>query len=240
MVGESISRGALSTHLRGHLLQFEKPPSVTHDAVAGTRLLIAAIGLEIVRVAALNWLRPVAPFWLLLTSPLLLALVAIPTFVRLKWSDIGFRPWRKWTRTEKSYFVQVVLLANVVFGLLFSEPLRERIAERGTATVMLGVFLPYLAFGFYQELVYRGMLQLELVRRWGALAGIFVANICFTFGPLHWNHLSAPMEKSAPMLAAIFVVGLFFGVLFLRSGNLWLAAIFHAVGNAYIAASSRA
>ena len=29
-------------------------------------------------------------------------------------------------------------------------------------------------------------------------------------------------------------VGLFFGVLYRRSGNLWIVAIFHAIGNAYI------
>ena len=39
------------------------------------------------------------------------------------------------------------------------------------------------------------------------------------------------------MFAAIFLIGLFFGVLFRRSGNLWMAAIFHAIGNAYIVVS---
>lgn len=36
------------------------------------------------------------------------------------------------------------------------------------------------------------------------------------------------------MFAAIFAIGLFFGVLYRRSGNLWLPASFHAVGNAVI------
>jgi membrane protease YdiL (CAAX protease family) len=36
------------------------------------------------------------------------------------------------------------------------------------------------------------------------------------------------------MFAAIFAIGLFFGVLYRRSGNLWLPAAFHAVGNAAI------
>ena len=45
--------------------------------------------------------------------------------------------------------------------------------------------VPYLFYGFYQEVVYRGMLQSELVRRWGAFAGVLVANLLYTFGPLH-------------------------------------------------------
>jgi membrane protease YdiL (CAAX protease family) len=32
-------------------------------------------------------------------------------------------------------------------------------------------------------------------------------------------------------------MGLFFGVLFRRSGNLWIVAVFHAIGNSYIVGS---
>jgi membrane protease YdiL (CAAX protease family) len=78
------------------------------------------------------------------------------------------------------------------------------------------------------------MLQSELVRRWGALAGILVANVLYTFGPLHWNYWS---PVNLPMFAAIFAIGLFFGTLFHRSGNLWIVAIMHGIGNAYIVGS---
>ena len=37
-----------------------------------------------------------------------------------------------------------------------------------------------------------------------------------------------------PMLALIFAVGLFFGAMYQRSRNLWLPAVFHAIGNAYV------
>jgi membrane protease YdiL (CAAX protease family) len=36
------------------------------------------------------------------------------------------------------------------------------------------------------------------------------------------------------MFASIFAIGLFFGVLFKRSGNLWIVAVIHGIGNAYI------
>ena len=39
------------------------------------------------------------------------------------------------------------------------------------------------------------------------------------------------------MIAAIFAIGLFFGILFHRSGNLWIVAILHGIGNAYIVTS---
>ena len=67
-----------------------------------------------------------------------------------------------------------------------------------------------LLWGFYQELVYRGLLQSELVRRWGAVAGILVANLAYTFGPLHFYHLtqSSP-ARAAVVLGGTFAIGLF-------------------------------
>ena len=36
------------------------------------------------------------------------------------------------------------------------------------------------------------------------------------------------------MFTGIFAIGLFFGVLFQRSGNLWMVGIFHGLGDFYI------
>ena len=36
------------------------------------------------------------------------------------------------------------------------------------------------------------------------------------------------------MFAGIFAIGLFFAVLFLKSGNLWMVGIFHGLGDSYI------
>jgi len=196
-----------------------------------------AVGLEVLRLAAVTWLRPAIPLWLLLPLLLGLALLAVRAVAGLRLSEIGFHWWREWTLTEKSYFLQVVLIANLLFPLVFATPLRSRFVESGIASTLWGVFLPYLIFGFYQEVVYRGMVQMEVVRRWGAPAGILVANVLYTFGPLHWNYFSSPLSLAGPMFGSIFVIGLFFALLFARSGNLWIVAVFHAIGNAYIVAS---
>jgi membrane protease YdiL (CAAX protease family) len=78
------------------------------------------------------------------------------------------------------------------------------------------------------------MVQPELVRRCGVPIGIGVTNVLYTFGPLHWQYFVSPASFAGPMFASIFVIGLFLGVLYRRSGNLWIVAIFHAIGNAYI------
>jgi membrane protease YdiL (CAAX protease family) len=150
-------------------------------------------------------------------------------FAGLKLAAIGFIPWREWSATEKSYFVQILIIANVVFALVIKGPPAQALTPVQWVVVVMTSFF----WGFYQELVYRGMLQTELTRRFGALAGVLVANIVFTFGPLHYYHF-ASSPPPIVMFAGIFAIGLFFGVLRHRSGNLWLPAVFHGIGTAWI------
>ena len=195
--------------------------------------MLVAASVEVLRLAV-RWLYPGIPLWLWLPALLGLALLVVPALAGVKLSQLGFRPWRDWTPTEKSYFFQVVVIANVVFPVVLAQPLGNRIAQRDTAWGLWNVFVPYLFFGFYQELVYRGMVQLEVVRRWGALIGILVANALYTFGPLHWYYFASRASLAVPMFVSIFAIGLFFGVLYRRSGNLWVVAVMHAIGNAYV------
>ena len=99
----------------------------------------------------------------------------------------------------------------------------------GTTVIMA---LTCVVWEFYQELVYRGMLQSELVRRWGTVAGILDSNLLYAFGPLHAYHLAG--SSPVAMFAALFAIGLFFAVVFARSGNLWMVGLFHGIGDAYL------
>jgi len=149
---------------------------------------------------------------------------------RVGWGQIGFSRWDRWKLTEKSYFIQVLILVNVVFLILFGARLRAALAD---PSALWTVFVPYLVYGFYQEVLYRGMLQTELVRRWGPLTGILVSNLLYTFGPLHYYYLFSKASLAVPMFASIFAVGLLFAIVFHRTGNLWIVATMHAFGNAY-------
>jgi membrane protease YdiL (CAAX protease family) len=131
----------------------------------------------------------------------------------------------------------LLIIANIVFPLVFSLRLRALFAHHFALGAVVTIFIPYLFFGFYQEVVYRGILQSALVCRYGVFIGILAANILYTFGPLHWNYFFSPVSIALPMFASIFAIGLFFGVLFNRSGNLWIVAVIHGIGNAYIVLS---
>ena len=217
---------------KGHVLLFDKAATrPAHSESAGARLLLYALLLEAFRVA-LN----ATPLPISIRAPLYLALalLAIHRGVRVRWSDIGFRHWRDWNRTEKSYFVQVVIIANVVFGSVFAAGLRAQLGGPDAVSVIWLMFVPLLFLGFYQEVVYRGMLQTGLVRRCGPAAGVLMANVLYTFSPGHYDYFSAPRAVAVPMFAAIFAMGLVFAMIYRKSGNLWIVAVMHAIGNAYI------
>ena len=232
----------LNAHWKGHAFLFEKKRPPTYGATGGLRLLLIFLVLEGVigpRLSFFGWLQlPLLPVWLRVPILLGLALLLVRFVAGLKLSEIGLYRWGEWSATEKSYFVQVFLIANVVFCVLFADRLRIIFAEPLLLKRVLTVFLPYLLWGFYQEVIYRGILQTELVRRWGPLWGILVSNSLFTFGPLHFYHFS-DTSPALPMFAGIFAIGLFFAVLFWRSGNLWMVAIFHGIGNSYIDGTQR-
>ena len=227
----------LSVHARGHFLLFDKRSAFHWNAETGARLLFIVVAIEAIRIVAIEWLHPVLPLLILVLLLLAGALGLVRFAARLRLSQIGLYPWSEWSPVEKSYFVQLLVIANVVFPLVFANRLRLILAQPSILATVWSVFVPYLFFGFYQEVVYRGILQSELVRRWGALIGILSANVLYTFGPLHWYYFAAQRSLAVPMFASIFAIGLFFGVLFWRSGNLWIVAVIHGIGNAYIVGS---
>jgi uncharacterized protein len=228
------SRSRFSAHWRGHLLLFDARPAPSYPASAGVRLLVAFLILEALigprfhLLDLLGFAKP-AP-WLRVTLLLAAAIALVRLFARIPLSAIGLVAWTRWSATERSYFVQVVVIANAVFALVL-HPVHAASFDGVAIATAITNFL----WGFYQEVVYRGMLQTQLTRRLGAIAGVVLANLVFTFGPLHFYHFgdAAP----AAMFAGIFAIGLYFGALRHRSGNLWLPAVFHGIGTAWILAA---
>jgi membrane protease YdiL (CAAX protease family) len=150
-------------------------------------------------------------------------------FVGLPIAGVGLRRFADWTPRERLYLFQVVPMATVIFAIVFRNHLRTLLDLHGAAGFLLFSVLTGLLWGMVQEFLYRGWLQTELTRRFGALAGLLVANAAFAFGPLHLNYLFEPSGVQWGGLAAVFGIGLLFGIIYLRSGNLWIPAILHGL-----------
>lgn len=157
-------------------------------------------------------------------------------FARVRLSQLGLYSWRHWSKTERFYFLQTIPLAIIVFSLVRSASLKALWAQTNLGEIGLFIFVPQMIWGFYQEFLYRGALQTELVRRWGTVRGILASNLVFTFGPLHAYHFLAAQGNLSHLwiFAAIFGIGLLFAILFKRSGNLGMVGVMHGLGDWFI------
>lgn len=220
--------------LRGHLLMFDRRDPPSYAAPAGWTLLVVfalfelALGPRLEHLALLGVSVPEPVLRLPLQIAAVLAMVRLAA--RLRWREIGLLPLAQWTATEGLYFVQVVIVAGAVFYVLYL-----RAVPPGLWQAAGTIVLTQMLWGFYQELMYRGLLQTELTRRFGTLWGALIANLAFTFGPLHFFYSSAALpDANAVIVALIFGIGAFFAVIFARTRNLWIVGIFHGIGNVFI------
>jgi membrane protease YdiL (CAAX protease family) len=222
---------------RGYLLWFEPREKPAYSAGAGLVFLLIfavlefAIGPRASILSLLHIAQP--PPWLRIGVMLFVALLAVRLVAGVKLADIGFVPPWRWRTAESLYLAQVLFIAGGLFFVL-------RLAGHDSASLVTGTPLAIgvgtqLLWGFYQEVVYRGILQTELMRRLGAVLGALLANLAFTFGPLHFYHLANMQSptSAAIMLGAIFAIGLLFAFLYARTRNIWLVGIMHGVGNVF-------
>jgi len=228
---------------RGHLFLFDRPLGPGYPVQAATKLLAIFALLEFILrpllAAGARWLTLTERPWWTLVQVTILTLLGgwlVTRFAGVCLSQLGLHSWKNWSKTEKLYFLQVIPIAIIVFSSVFSESLKGFWTRSDLGQIGLYIFLPRMIWGFYQEFVYRGLLQTELVRRWGTLTGILTSNLLFTFGPLHAYHFALSQGNPSHLwiFAATFGIGLFFAILYMRSGNLWMVGIMHGIGDWFI------
>jgi membrane protease YdiL (CAAX protease family) len=226
----------LADSLRAHALRFERPLAPQYPDSAGNRMLVAFFAVVIGMMFAQRWMAGNVGVEALPAARLVFVVTLLAAFfaaqqlvVGLPIAAVGLRRFSEWTRRERLYFFQVVPLAAAAFAVIFAPHLRSLAAQHGAAGFWLFSILTGLLWGMVQEFLYRGWLQTELARRWGAIAGLLAANLAFTFGPLHFNFLLGPSGLGWGRVAAVFGIGLFFGLIFRRSGNLWIPAVMHGL-----------
>lgn len=88
----------------------------------------------------------------------------------------------------------------------------------------------YMTFfvGLGEELLFRGLIQRDLIKAFGTRSGIF--GQAFLFGVMHMTWRS-PLE-----LVFTFFAGLLFGILYHRTGSLTAPVVFHGVNNTMLVA----
>lgn len=152
------------------------------------------------------------------------------TIGKIGLNQIGIDAWKKWNPTNKNIFLIATPIILIVFILIFM--VRVKIFLNHSELYKIGsvILLREFLYGCYQELLYRGILQTELIKRWGFWVGTIISNLVFTFGPEHFH-----FYKSAHIgFVFMFGLGLLFSFIFYRSRNLVAVGIWHGIGNVFI------
>ena len=217
------------------VLYFNKKVKPLYYPEQGRDMLIIALVFEVIRVAITLYKNNLGYNDILstgITAIGLLGLVyAVTKFLQIKLKDVGLRKLSTWNTYEIVYFILIVPLGFFIFYYFTKDNFVASLHENGWGMMMV-TFIFYLSWGFYQEWIYRGFIQTELTRRYDAATAIILANIIFTFGPLHIYQL---YHGNYMTIAATFLIGLIFGILYHRSYNLWIIGILHGIGAWFLA-----
>ncbi|HED37261.1 MAG TPA: CPBP family intramembrane metalloprotease [Ignavibacteria bacterium] len=156
--------------------------------------------------------------------------IAVKKFGKTKLSQIGIYSWQNWSKKNKWILLIVTPIVIMIFSFTFFS--RTEILINHSELFAIGsiILLREFLYGFYQEFLYRGILQTELVKRWGVWIGITVSNLVFTFGPEHFHFYKSNLVG----FAFIFCLGLLFSFLYYRFKNLITIGIWHGIGNVFI------
>ncbi len=134
--------------VRGHFLLFDKRSAPHWDVATGARLLLIALAVEAIRLVAVRRLHPTVPLLILVPLLLACALGLVHFAAPLKLSRIGLYPWSEWSPVEKSYFIQLLVIANVVFPLVFASRFRLILAQPSALVDGLEASCPTFSLAF--------------------------------------------------------------------------------------------
>jgi membrane protease YdiL (CAAX protease family) len=197
-------------------------------------LLVAASLASLVRVFSLA--VPRYPFfetpatkplntipWLALVSvPLLVSIAAVAYVQRLRPRDLGLTV-RSWPEVVQQ---AAIALTGIPLGLLeffILRPPDAWIAQLTFGSLVLGGIVIFFATGLSEELIFRAILLKRAVDGLGTRGGLLY--VTAIFASLHIFFLNGVD------LVFVFAVGLFYGLIVLKTRNLWGVILSHSLGN---------
>ncbi len=204
-------------------------------------LLVAASLASLVRVFSLavprynflglgptaSYLDPVTnpqntiPWLALVSVPLLVSVAAVAYVQRLRPRDLGLT-FDRWPEIVQQ---TAIALTGIPLGLVeffILQPPRW-IEQLTFGSLIVGSLVIFFATGFSEELIFRAILLKRAVEGLGKRGGLLY--VTAIFASLHIFFLSGVD------LVFVFAVGLLYGVIVLRTRNLWGVILSHSLGN---------
>ncbi len=197
----------------------------SHKSQALGGFLLAMVAIPLIRIFSLS--LPFFHFtivqWLLIISaPLLLTFASLVKVLGIKPASVGLRMLGLWDLP----FQGAVAASGLLLGLVEYQILRPSqpwIPQMTPSFLIVGSLAVTLSSGLAEELIFRGILLREglgILGSWGALLAV-----TSLFAAMHVGFLSA-LD-----MAFVFLVGLYFGFVVLKTSCIYGVIACHALAN---------
>jgi uncharacterized protein len=148
------------------------------------------------------------------------------------WSELGFQDH------DRSQYIRLGVLLAIALSVLtiaigmFTGTLR--LLDNGFAlfpaaqvliTLMLSGILA-LASGFGEEIAFRGYLQSRITARYNATVAVIIVAVFFAL-----SHPVTDVDNPLLYMITAVMVGILFGMIFARTGSLWMSIALHTAWN---------
>jgi membrane protease YdiL (CAAX protease family) len=163
--------------------------------------------------------------WLALVSvPLLVSIGTVAYVQKLRPRDLGLR-FERWVDIPLQVGVAMtgIPLGLLEFVILQIQPDQYWVHEITFNSLVFGGLAIFFATGLSEELIFRAILLKRAVEGLGERAGLLY--VTAIFASLHIFFLNGVD------LVFVFAVGLFYGIIVLKTRNLWGVILSHSLGN---------
>jgi membrane protease YdiL (CAAX protease family) len=201
---------------------------------------------------ALGFIWPI-PFHRAMDRAILISALLALAFLARRLSLEKLWPLNRdaWMQLLLGYFIAAVSIqAMLGFNLALGGFTRAHLSGGQALGRVLLALVPAILAPFFEETIFRGFIQVELVRHVGRACGLFLAAAIFMLAhfikapveldaqPVHlWSGVTALGAAFLPVVNGdflsgqginLFLIGLILGGFFFRSGTLWLNAGLHS------------
>ncbi len=161
---------------------------------------------------------PTYCWYLVAAIPMFIASITVMKIQGLSLTNVGI--------TFKKPIIQLlVMLTGIPFGIIEYLILKPESIAMGLSTDSI-IFLAFgliLATGFVEELLFRGIFLSNAVKTFGDKAGLITITAIFAILHIGW--------LSVLDVGFVFIIGLFFGFLTLKTGSIAGVSVSHGLNN---------
>jgi uncharacterized protein len=195
-----------------------------HKTESGSNVFLCLSMAPLIRIFSLSLpleYFPTYAWYLVAGVPMIISAVTVMRIQGLSLKDVGIT-----FKKPKTQFL--IIFTGIPFGIieyfiLKPTPLVASLSAVNFTFIAIGFII---ATGFTEELVFRGVLQNNAVKVFGNKTGLIGVTAVFAVLHIGWLNIFDVMF--------VFVIGLFFGVLALKTGSIAGASLSHGLTNVFL------